>query len=134
MDAVCRTCHKRPDTAGLRRGLCRACYLRAWRGTELPVGAHCTFCPEQRHLVLRWTKVHTGAGVDGKTERVVTCQNCGFLADRIRPRPTTLIELRAVLRRERRASDRRQSWILDVTSPASERRAVPRRVRRRRTV
>ena len=81
---------------GLRRGMCRACYLRHWRGTALPDAAACVICPERRRIVLRWTRVG-GA-------RAVTCQNCGFIADKARPRPRSLDELRQLLARERRAA------------------------------
>src|SRR5436305_1264098 len=117
---ACRTCHG--SSSALRRGLCRACYLRAWRGTELPAGAACVTCPERRRMVLRWTRLGTA--------RVVTCQNCGFIADRARPRPRTLDELKERLARERRARDRRNNYIVDLHDPA-ERRVAPRRVRRR---
>ena len=121
----CRTCSKTPDAsgAGLRRGLCRACYLRAWRGAELPDDATCATCRERRRIVLRWTRV--GA------HKVITCQNCGFIADRMRPRPATVEELDDRLRRERRRGyDRRRNYIIDPIDPA-ERRTAARRVRRR---
>jgi hypothetical protein len=119
----CRTCSRVPDAAGLRRGLCRACYLRAWRGAELPDAAACVTCRERRRIVLRWTRLQSG--------RVVTCQNCGFLADRMRPRPSSADELRARLERERRAGrDRRRNYIIEPDDPG-ERRVAARRVRRR---
>jgi hypothetical protein len=75
---------------------------------------------------LRWTRV--GAG------RVVTCQNCGFLADRARPQPRDLDELKARLTRERRRSrDRRNNYVIDPADPA-ERRQRARRARRRLSV
>ena len=117
----CRTCHE-TARSGLRRGLCRACYLRAWRGTELPPAAACGFCPEKRRMVLRWTQLGT--------VRVVTCQNCGFIADRMRPRPRTLDDLKARLARERRLQSRRRNFVVDPLDPV-ERRLAARRVRRR---
>jgi hypothetical protein len=102
--------------------MCRACYLRAWRGTELPDGAACLTCPERRRMVLRWTRLGD--------ERVITCQNCGFIADRIRPRPENVDQLRARLERERRrARDRRRNYIIE--SDPTEQRLRARRVRRR---
>jgi hypothetical protein len=75
-------------------------------------------------MVLRWTRV--GA------ERVVTCQNCGFIADRARPRPRSLDELKERLARERRARDRRRIQVQVVERhDGAERRVAPRRVRRR---
>ena len=73
-------------------------------------------------MVLRWTKV--GAA------RLVTCQNCGFIADRMRPRPRTLDELKERLARERRLQARRRNFVVDPKDPA-ERRLAARRVRRR---
>jgi hypothetical protein len=106
--------------------MCRACYLRAWRGTALPEGARCALCPEQRRMVLRWTKV-------GQV-RVITCQNCGFIADRARPRPTDLDELKARLERERRrARDRRRNYVIEPSDP-KEQRLTARRVRRRSSI
>jgi len=124
MDApLCRTCHRLPDSAGLRRGLCRACYLRAWRGTELPEGASCVTCSEQRRMVLRWTRL--------TDEKVITCQNCGFIADKARPKPRDLAELKKRLARERRlARDRRRNYVIDPQDP-TERRWSARRTRRR---
>jgi hypothetical protein len=122
---ACRTCHRVVDAGsgvGLRRGLCRACYLRAWRGTELPESASCVLCPEQRRVVLRWTRIGGS--------KVVTCQNCGFLADRARPKPRSVDELKERLARERRLADRRRNYVIDPLDPA-ERRVRPRRVRRR---
>jgi hypothetical protein len=74
-------------------------------------------------MVLRWTQVGD--------ERVVTCQNCGFIADRLRPRPDSLAQLRARFARERRlARDRRRNYVID--SGPAERRHTPRRMRRKR--
>jgi hypothetical protein len=123
MGALCRTCHRLPDAAGLRRGLCRACYLRAWRGTELPDGASCVTCAERRRMVLRWTRL--------SDEKVITCQNCGFIADRVRPKPRDLVELKKRLARERRlARDRRRNYVIEPEDP-KERRLAARRARRR---
>jgi hypothetical protein len=74
---------------------------------------------------LRWTRI-------GET-RVVTCQNCGFVADRARPKPRDLDDLKQRLERERRrARDRRRNYVIDNDDPA-EKRTRPRRVRRRTT-
>jgi hypothetical protein len=70
---------------------------------------------------LRWTRVGSS--------RVVTCQNCGFLADRVRPRPRTLEELSDALSRERRQQERRLNYVIEPSDPA-ERRHKPRRQRR----
>jgi hypothetical protein len=102
--------------------MCRACYLRAWRGTELPTDAKCVACDEQRRVVLRWTQL-------GR-ERVITCQNCGFLADKTRPRVGDTNELLGRLERERRRLDRRRNYVVEPDDP-EERRATTRRARRR---
>ncbi len=117
----CSEC--RSTSSPLRRGLCRACYLRAWRGTALPRGARCVACSERRKLVLRWTRL-------GES-RVVTCQNCGFLADRARPRPRTIEALQERLARERRDRERRRNYVIELADPAERRTApAPRRKKR----
>ena len=124
---ACVVCRKTPDAAsvGLRRGMCRACYLRHWRGTALPDAASCVICHERRRIVLRWTKVG-GA-------RAVTCQNCGFIADKARPRPRTLEELRELLRRERReARERRRNYVVEPSDPKERRQTLRRGSRRAR--
>jgi hypothetical protein len=126
---ACKVCRKSADAChsaswvGLRRGLCRACYLREWRGTALPDGAACMICKERRRIVLRWTKLGSA--------RIVTCQNCGFVADKARPRPRTVEELRERMLRERRqARERRRNYVVEPSDPAERRRAL-RRARRR---
>lgn len=109
---------------GLRRGMCRACYLRHWRGTALPDGAACVVCRERRRMVLRWTRLGHG--------RVVTCQNCGFIADKARPRPRTLEELEAILTRERRRErERRRNYVIEPGDPNERRQVLRRRGRAR---
>jgi hypothetical protein len=125
----CQVCRKPADSlgVGLRRGMCRACYLRHWRGTALPESAACLGCKERRRMVLRWTKL-------GPTEagRVVTCQNCGFIADKARPRPRTVEELQRILERERRrARERRHNYVIEPSDPAERRQALRRRGRAR---
>ncbi|HEX6836638.1 MAG TPA: hypothetical protein VF334_08700 [Polyangia bacterium] len=123
----CVVCKKSADSlgVGLRRGMCRACYLRHWRGTALPHDAACLICHERRRIVLRWTRV-------GGT-RAVTCQNCGFVADKARPRPRSLDELAELLRRERRrARERRRNYVVEPSDPNERRRALRRGQRRAR--
>ena len=61
----------------------------------------------------------------------MTCQNCGFIADKARPRPRTLDELAALLQRERRLSrERRRNYVVEPADP-NERRAGLRRGKRR---
>lgn len=76
--------------------------------------------------MLRWTRL--------QREKIVTCQNCGFIADRARPRLEDLDALKARLERERRRlPDRRRNYIIDTADP-KERRTRTRRVRRRARV
>jgi hypothetical protein len=124
---ACVVCRKTASASsvGLRRGMCRACYLRHWRGTALPDAAACVICHERRRIVLRWTRV--GAA------RAVTCQNCGFIADKARPRPRSLDELRELLRRERRAArERRRNYVVEPSDPKERRQALRRAHRRAR--
>lgn len=124
---ACVVCSKPAGalSVGLRRGMCRACYLRHWRGTMLPDGARCIACRERRRIVLRWTRVG-GA-------RVVTCQNCGFVADKARPRPRSLEELTRLLTRERRLErERRRNYVVDPSDPDERRRRLRRAQRRAR--
>ena len=60
----CRICPR--DCHEGRRGLCRGCYLRAFRGTALPEGAACV-CGVDNPIVL----VKCGGGV--------RCYNCRAL-------------------------------------------------------
>lgn len=123
----CKVCRKSADAlaVGLRRGLCRACYLRQWRGTALPAAAACVICKERRRIVLRWTKVGSA--------RIVTCQNCGFVADKTRPRPRSVEELQERMLRERRESrERRRNYVVEPSDPAERRRALRRAGRRAR--
>lgn len=62
---TCRACPRATDEP--RRGLCRACYLRAYRGTALPADAACE-CGAHNPIVL----VTTRAGA-------VRCYNCRAL-------------------------------------------------------
>ena len=105
--------------------MCRACYLRHWRGTALPDGAACACCHERRRIVLRWTRVGTA--------RAVTCQNCGFIADKARPRPRSLDELRELLARERRkARERRRNYVVEPSDPKERRQRLRRASKRAR--
>lgn len=121
---ACVVCRKSADTlgVGLRRGMCRACYLRHWRGTTLPDGAACVCCRERRRMVLRWTRLGPG--------RVITCQNCGFIVDKARPRPRTLEEVRALLTRDRRRErERRCNYTVETANPQERRQLLRRRGR-----
>ena len=108
--------------------MCRACYLRHWRGTALPELATCLGCKERRRVVLRWTRLGPADRPGGG--RVVTCQNCGFIADKARPRPRSVEELQRILERERRqARERRHNYIIEPSDPAERRQALRRRGR-----
>ena len=93
-----------------------------WRGAALPEDAKCQLCDEQRRPVLRWTKVGE--------QKILMCQNCGFLSDKVRPRATSIEELQARFDRERRrVYDRRRNYSIDNQDPG-ERRLAMRRARR----
>ena len=90
----------------------------------MPDGAACAICHERRRIVLRWTRV-------GGT-RAVTCQNCGFIADKARPRPRSLEELAALLKRERRLSrERRRNYVVEPNDPKERRQGLRRGKRAR---
>jgi hypothetical protein len=92
------------------------CWAIEPEGT-IPVLGACASCGERRRILLRWARLRVG--------RVLTCWNCGHVADQAKPRPLDVPALRALLTRDRRASDRRNKTM--TTDGASGRR---RRIRR----
>lgn len=64
LPATCRLCPR--DVLEGRRGLCRGCYLRAYRGTALPEGAQCA-CGVSNPIALV------------KAGEAVRCYNCRAL-------------------------------------------------------
>ena len=100
-----------------RGGLCPACFLRR-PPDEVPLRGACASCHERRRMLLRWTRLPTGL--------VLTCHNCGHVADHARPRVRDVPMLRDLLTRERRATERRENTIL-VDAREKGRRKTPRR-------
>lgn len=87
---TCPGCGQTTDEP--RRGLCRSCYLKQWRGTGIPQGASCAGCAEPRRVLLQ---LKTIAGA-----RVPLCYNCSQLLRRIVPPPSTLAAFHGALQRE----------------------------------
>lgn len=110
---TCCECGK--QAARLRRDRCDACYMRIYRGGEVPAGATCVGCDERRRDVLVLQEL--GAG------EVVVCGNCALIVRRARPRIETVEALRRRTARERR--------VATITWRGEERRvAAPRRAER----
>jgi hypothetical protein len=84
------------SAARLRRERCDACYMRLYRGGEVPEGSACGGCDERRRELLCLEPV---AGADA-----VVCGNCALLLRRTRPRLASLADLRRRQTRERRGA------------------------------
>jgi hypothetical protein len=106
----------------LRRGRCWGCYT-AWMNLR-PVGrgATCLICYERRREQLRLTELH------GRS--LPLCHGCSARVVKIVPLPETVEGIRAALRRERRARDRRDDGFDQRIFPrerrVGDRRAPPR--------
>ena len=83
----------------LRRGRCWGCYSRWVDARPVGVGARCVTCAEKRRRVLKAIELH-GAWHP-------MCFNCAGQLLHLDPLPATLAELKVLVSRERRASDRR---------------------------
>ena len=109
-----------------RRGLCPAC-VAVEPDETLPVHGACASCGERRKILLRWTRLAAG--------RVLTCHNCGHVADVTRPLLADVEALRQRLAREQRSRrDRRQPGSPLLDPPGQGRRRRIRRVPDRFTV
>ena len=73
---------------------CLPCNMKLIReqDQDLPLDASCCHCGEKRSGLLRW-------GVMG-TNNVVICHNCRQLAIKLKPRPESVEEMEARLRRD----------------------------------
>ena len=119
MDKLCAEC-RRPARR-LRRDRCDACYMRLYRNGEVPEGAACAACGERRRVVLTLVQL--------ADRDEVVCGNCALLAERTRPRPASVDDVRRLSSRERRViADRRVA----ARPVVSERRQGPRRASERR--
>lgn len=83
----------------LRRGRCWGCYSRWVEARPVGLGATCCLCGERRRQLLKSVEL-LGAWVP-------VCHSCGALATRLDPLPQSIAEIRATLRRDRRADERR---------------------------
>jgi hypothetical protein len=94
---ACDVCNAR--VGELRRGRCWGCYSRWVDERPVGMGAKCVTCPEKRRRVLRAVELY------GNWKPM--CFNCAGQLLHLTPMPPTLAELRAVVSRERRRTDRR---------------------------
>lgn len=83
----------------LRRGRCWGCYARWVDARPVGLGARCVTCTEKRRRVLKTVELHGSW--------LAMCFNCAGQLLHLDPLPVTLAELKAIVSRERRASDRR---------------------------
>ena len=83
----------------LRRGRCWGCYSRWVDARPVGLGARCVTCTEKRRRVLKMVELH------GSWQPV--CFNCAGQLLHLDPLPATIAELKALVSRERRSSDRR---------------------------
>jgi hypothetical protein len=83
----------------LRRGRCWGCYSRWVDARPVGVGARCVTCTEKRRRVLKAVELQGGW--------YPMCFNCAGQLLHLDPLPATMAELRKIVSRERRASDRR---------------------------
>ena len=103
----------------LRKERCDACYMRLYRGGELPEGARCAACGERRRQVL--------APADLGGAATVLCGNCALVLARVRPRPAGVDELVARLARDRRiVADRRVTAAYRAAADPERRRGTRR--------
>lgn len=93
----CDVCHAKVHE--LRRGRCWGCYARWVDARPVGAGARCVVCLERRRRLLRSVEL-LGAWHP-------VCFSCHGQAQTLEPMPATLTELRTILTRERRRTDRR---------------------------
>ena len=94
---TCEVCNATVNE--LRRGRCWGCYARWVDARPVGIGARCVTCTEKRRRVLKTVELH-GAWFP-------MCFNCSGQLLHLDPLPATLAELKKIVSRERRASDRR---------------------------
>jgi hypothetical protein len=90
--SICGECGK--TAKRLRKDRCDACYMRLYRGGQLPEEARCCACSERRRAVL--ARVELGGG------HVIVCGNCALIVSRARPPLADVAALRARVARDRR--------------------------------
>jgi hypothetical protein len=116
---VCEVC--RAKVSELRRGRCWGCYSRWVDSRPVGLGARCITCPEKRRRVLAMVELYGGWRP--------MCFNCAGQLLHVDPLPATLAELRVIVSRERRRTDRR-SGKPDTRVFQYERRVGQRRIDR----
>ncbi len=93
----CEVCNAK--VSELRRGRCWGCYARWVDARPVGAGARCVTCTEKRRRVLKQVELFGGWQP--------MCFNCAGQLLVLDPMPTTLVELRDMVSRERRKLDRR---------------------------
>ena len=114
---TCEVCSAKVNE--LRRGRCWGCYARSVDERPVGLGARCVTCPEKRRRVLKTVELH-GAWHP-------MCFNCAGQILHLDPLPATLAELKRMVSRERRDSDRRLGVKPDTRVFQYERRVGERR-------
>lgn len=110
MDAKpCRCSECGKEAARLRRDRCDACYMRLYRGGDVPAGAVCGGCGERRRELLCLEPLGS--------EHAVVCGNCALVLRRARPRLTSLGELARRRTRERRGTSSVGAWREEEAMP-----------------
>ena len=114
---ICEVCNA--NVHELRRGRCWGCYSRWVDARSVGVGARCVTCSEKRRRFLKSVELY------GSWKPM--CFNCAGQLLHLEPLPSAMAELREVISRERRKSDRRYSKA-DTRVFRYERRVGERRV------
>lgn len=94
---TCEVCNA--SVHELRRGRCWGCYARWVDARPVGIGARCVTCTEKRRRLLKTVELHAAWHA--------MCFNCAGQLLHLDPLPATLAELKLLVSRERRASDRR---------------------------
>ncbi len=104
----------------LRRGRCWTCYTRWSEQRPVGLGACCSVCDERRRENLRLVEVQ------GRS--LPMCHLCAARVAKLDVVPHSVEGLRAAMRRDRRAVDRRAGVVSDDRGDGAERRAAERRL------
>ena len=116
----CGVCGARESE--LRRGRCWGCYAQWVEQRPVGRGASCAICQERRRDHLRLVELHN--------KSVPLCHVCAARTLKMGDVPASLEALRAQLRRDRRADDRRADSLDRRIFPrerrVGERRGIPR--------
>ena len=114
---TCEVCSAKVNE--LRRGRCWGCYARWVDERPVGLGARCVTCTEKRRRVLKTVELHGGWHP--------MCFNCAGQILHLDPLPATMAELKRLVSRERRDSDRRLGKKPDTRVFQYERRVGERR-------